>query len=74
MYVYVCEYYFTCTHTPLCVCIGIFIYVCTENNLVVTDTLFKLKNRYKKHPRSKDQHLVDYIFIKKRDMKDVSSV
>ena len=50
---------------------------CTENDLVVTNTIFQQKDKYKctwMHPRSKHWHLIDYILIRQRDRKDIHSV
>uniref|UniRef100_A0A0L8FV33 Endonuclease/exonuclease/phosphatase domain-containing protein n=1 Tax=Octopus bimaculoides TaxID=37653 RepID=A0A0L8FV33_OCTBM len=50
---------------------------CNQNDLVVTNTPFKQKNKNKTiwmYPRSKHWHLIDYILIRKCDTKDVSSV
>lgn len=47
---------------------------CTEHSLSVTNTLFQQKNRFKttwKHPRSKHWHLLDYVLVRQRDVKDV---
>ena len=48
--------------------------LCSELNLVVTNTTFQLKNRYKTtwtHPRSKHGHMIDFIITKQSDQKDV---
>ena len=47
--------------------------LCAENNLVITNTLFKLRNMHKTtwmHPRSKKWHLIDYIITRKADSRD----
>ena len=47
---------------------------CTQNNLVITNTTFQQKNRFKTtwmHLRSKKWHLIDYIIVRQRDRKDV---
>lgn len=47
---------------------------CAEHNLVITNTLFRQKNRYKtswQHPRSKHWHLIGYIIVRFRDQQDV---
>ena len=47
--------------------------LCSEHNLVITNTHFQLKNKHKTswmHPRSKHWHLLDYVIIKKRDQQD----
>ena len=46
----------------------------TRKYLLITNTLFQLKNRYKgtwQHPRSKHWHQIDFIIIKSRDRKEV---
>ena len=48
--------------------------LCSEYNLLVTNTLFKHKDTHKKtwmHPRSKHWHLLDYIIVRQRDRRDV---
>ena len=48
--------------------------MCREHNLIVTNTLFRQKNKFKtswQHPRSKHWHLIDYIIVRCRDRKDV---
>ena len=47
---------------------------CTDHNLLITNKLFPLKNRYKgtwQHPRSKHWHQIDFIIMKSRDRKEV---
>ena len=47
---------------------------CVEHDLVITNTLFRQKNKLKttwQHPRSKHWHLLDYIIVRSRDRKDV---
>jgi exonuclease III len=47
---------------------------CAEHNLVITNTLFRLRNSHKvswQHPRSKHWHLIDYVIVRKRDLQDV---
>ena len=47
---------------------------CTEHNLLITNTLFQMKNRYKgtwQHPRSKHWHQIDFIITKSRDRKEI---
>lgn len=47
---------------------------CAELNLVITNTLFRQKNRRKttwRHPRSGHWHLIDYIITRQRDLADV---
>lgn len=48
---------------------------CAEHELVITNTLFRQKNRFKTswmHPRSKCWHLIDYVIVRARDQKDVN--
>ena len=48
--------------------------MCTENDLTITNSLFRMANKYKTtwmHPRSKHWHLIDYIIVRKRDIRDV---
>ncbi|XP_060759866.1 uncharacterized protein LOC132870238 [Neoarius graeffei] len=48
---------------------------CAERELVVTNTLFCQRNRFKTswmHPRSKCWHLIDYVIVRARDRKDVN--
>ena len=48
--------------------------LCCEFNLTITNTIFRMKNRYKTswmHPRSKHWHLIDYVIVRKRDLKFV---
>lgn len=47
---------------------------CSEHNLVITNTLFRQKNKFKtswQHPRSKHWHLIDYVIVRARDKQDV---
>ena len=47
---------------------------CAEHNLVITNTLFRQKNKHKvswQHPRSKHWHLIDYIIVRACDQQDV---
>ena len=47
---------------------------CTANELVITNTLFRLPTRNKTtwmHPRSKHWHLIDYVITRKTDASDV---
>ena len=47
---------------------------CTELQLSITNTLFQQKNSLKTswmHPRSKHWHLIDYILVRQRDVRDV---
>ncbi|XP_034050988.1 LOW QUALITY PROTEIN: uncharacterized protein LOC117531908 [Thalassophryne amazonica] len=48
--------------------------MCAENRLTITNTLFRLPTKYKTlwmHPRSKQWHLIDYVIVRKRDIRDV---
>ncbi|KAF0032162.1 hypothetical protein F2P81_014452 [Scophthalmus maximus] len=48
--------------------------LCSEYRLVITNTLFQLKNKFKtswQHPRSKHWHLLDYIIVRQADRKEV---
>ncbi|XP_068713291.1 craniofacial development protein 2-like [Montipora foliosa] len=48
--------------------------LCSEHSLIVTNTLFQQKARFKttwKHPRSKHWHLLDYILVRQKDVNDV---
>ncbi|CAI9715341.1 Hypothetical predicted protein [Octopus vulgaris] len=47
---------------------------CTEHQLAITNTIFQQKDRLKTtwmHPRSKHWHLLDYVLVRQRDLKDV---
>ncbi|KAJ3584268.1 hypothetical protein NHX12_014764 [Muraenolepis orangiensis] len=46
---------------------------CSEHNLVITNTLFRQKNKFKTswmHPRSKLWHLIDYVIVRSKDRRD----
>ncbi|KAK0133469.1 Craniofacial development protein 2 [Merluccius polli] len=48
--------------------------LCAEHQLVITNTIFQMKNRLKttwQHPRSKHWHLLDYVIVRQKDRKDV---
>ena len=48
--------------------------LCTEQQLVIPNTIFQQKNRLKTnwmHPRSKHWHLIDYVFVHKHNLKDI---
>ncbi|XP_063614375.1 uncharacterized protein LOC134787527 [Penaeus indicus] len=48
--------------------------LCTEQPLVITNTIFQQKDRLKTtwmHPWSKHWHLIDYILVRQKDLKDV---
>ena len=47
---------------------------CAANDLLITNTVFRLPNRNKTtwmHPRSKHWHMIDYVIVRKRDRQDV---
>ena len=47
---------------------------CAEHGLNITNTLFRLANKHKTtwmHPRSKQWHLIDYVIVRQRDIRDV---
>lgn len=47
---------------------------CSEHNLVITNTLFHQKTKFKTswmHPRSKLWHLIDYVIVRSKDRRDV---
>ena len=44
---------------------------CTEYDLVITNTVFRMADKYKtswRHPRSKQLHLIDYVIVHQRDV------
>ena len=46
---------------------------CAENDLTITNTLFRQADKYKTtwmHPRSKQWHLIDYVISRRRDIQD----
>ena len=48
--------------------------LCSEFRLTITNTIFRMKNRYKTswmHPRSKHWHLLDYVIVRQCDIKFV---
>lgn len=48
--------------------------LCQEFQLAITNTMFQQKNIYKgtwKHPRSKTWHMIDYVIVRQRDLRDV---
>ncbi|XP_047111837.1 uncharacterized protein LOC124788611 [Schistocerca piceifrons] len=48
--------------------------LCAEHELFISNTQFRLRNRYKTtwmHPRSKHWHLIDYVITRQRDKKDI---
>lgn len=47
---------------------------CAEYGLVITNTIFRQRDRFKtswQHPRSKHWHLIDYVIVRKQDLRDV---
>ena len=47
---------------------------CAEHRLCITNTLFRMADKYKTtwmHPRSKHWHLIDFIIVRQRDIRDV---
>ncbi|KAL8580618.1 hypothetical protein ACOMHN_046821 [Nucella lapillus] len=47
--------------------------LCAENDLTITNTLFRQADKYKAtwmHPRSKQWHLIDYAICRRRDARD----
>ena len=50
--------------------------LCTEFDLIVTNTMFKQKNAHKTtwtHPRSRHGHMIDFIITRCRDKMDICS-
>lgn len=48
--------------------------LCSEHDLTITNTIFQQKNKYKTswmHPRSKHWHLLDYVIMRRCDIRDV---
>ena len=48
--------------------------LCTEHQLTITNTIFQQKDSLKTtwmHPRSKHWHLIDYVLVRQRDLRDV---
>lgn len=48
--------------------------LCTEINLVITNTIFRMKNQFKAscmHSCSRHWHLLDYIITKQKDIADI---
>ncbi len=49
---------------------------CVKHDLIITNTLFRQKNKFKaswRHPRSKQWHLIDYVIVRARDVRDVNN-
>ena len=50
-----------------------FLSLCSEFGLVITNTMYQLKNKHKntwKHPRSGHWHMIDHVAIRRRDAKE----
>ena len=48
--------------------------MCAENSLAITNTLFRLANKYRimwMYPRFKQWHLIDYVINCRQDIHDV---
>ena len=48
--------------------------VCSEFSLCMTNTMFQLQNKFKTswmHPRSKHWHLIDFVIVRRSDLRDV---
>ena len=48
--------------------------LCSQHNLTITNTLFRLKTKYKTswmHPRSKRWHLLDYVIVRRSQVSEV---
>lgn len=48
--------------------------LCSQHDLVITNTLFRLKLKYKTswmHPRSKRWHLLDYVIVRRSQVREV---
>lgn len=48
--------------------------LCSEHNLTITNTIFQQRTKYKTswmHPRSKHWHLIDYVIVRRCDLRDV---
>ena len=48
--------------------------LCSQHNLTITNTLFRLKHKYKSswmHPRSKKWHLIDYVIVRRSQLGEV---
>lgn len=47
---------------------------CSQHNLVITNTCFQLRDMFKTtwmHPRSKTWHILDYVIVRRKDLRDV---
>ena len=50
---------------------------CQEFGLMITNTCFRQKDKFKitwKHPRSRHWHILDYVIVRRRNIRDVLSV
>ena len=48
--------------------------LCVKQSLVITNTVFQQANKFKAswmHPRSKHWHLIDYVLVRQRDLRDI---
>ncbi|KAK0135214.1 Craniofacial development protein 2 [Merluccius polli] len=48
--------------------------LCSELGLTITNTFFQLRNMHKTswmHPRSKHRHLIDYVIVRRCELRDV---
>ena len=48
--------------------------LCTENNLAITNTLYRQADKHKTtwmHPRSKQGHMIDFAIVRRQDIQDV---
>ncbi|XP_076028443.1 uncharacterized protein LOC143017538 [Oratosquilla oratoria] len=48
--------------------------MCAENQLAITNTMFRQADKYKTtwlHPRSRQWHLIDFVICRQRDIRDV---
>nr|XP_025036462.1 craniofacial development protein 2-like [Pelodiscus sinensis] len=47
---------------------------CAEYDLLITNAVFRMANKYKTtwmHPRSKQWHIIDFVIVHQRDIRDV---
>ena len=50
---------------------------CNEHDLIVGNTWFRQKNKYKgtrQHPRCRHWHMIDYVIVRRRDLQDLHHV
>ena len=53
---------------------GILLHKCAEHSFCITNTLFRIADKYKTtciHPRPKPWNLIDFIIVRQRDIRDV---